>query len=131
TFPGTIPPPIVSDDASMQSGMSSITGATGLTRLTSHPRYGQSVTNPALDPALAALLPATVRVKDLLGNDDAPKNEQNNPMCLSFHLRGVCFAGCRRKTDHDRPLTNTDKNLLSNWVIDQLAKRRASGAIPP
>jgi hypothetical protein len=111
--------------------MSSVTAATGLSQFTNQSRYGSPAHNPSLDPTLATLLPATVRVKDLIGNDEAPKNESNAPMCLSYHIRGICFAGCQRKADHNRPLTPTDKATLSNWVIDQLAKRRASGAIPP
>jgi len=126
---------IVSDDASTNSSVSALTSATGITgasrytALTS--RYGPPVTNPNPDPNLQALLPATVRIKDLLGTDEAPKNEANTPMCISYHIRGVCFTNCRRLRDHDRPLTTTDKTILSNWVVDQLAKRRAAGAIPP
>jgi hypothetical protein len=115
----------------MQSGMSSVSGATGLSRISAATRYGPAVNNTSLDPALSALFPPTVRIKDLLGNDETPQNENNNPMCLSFHLRGLCSSNCRHKLDHERPLTPADKNLLSNWVIDQLAKRRASGTIPP
>jgi hypothetical protein len=125
------PPPTVSDDGSTQSGMSSVTGATGLSQLTKQSRYGSTAHNPSLDPTLTALLPPTIRVKDLIGNDEAPKNESNAPMCLSYHLWGLCFTSCRRKADHNRPLTPTDKATLSNWVIDHLAKCRASGAIPP
>jgi hypothetical protein len=126
---------IVSDDASTTSAVSALTSATGLTgtsRYTSTTsRYDPAVTNPHPDPNLQALLPATVRIKDLLGTDKAPKNEANSPMCLSYHIRGICFANCRRLRDHDRPLTVADKNILLNWVVDQLAKRRAAGAIPP
>jgi hypothetical protein len=90
-----------------------------------------SVANPNLDPSLVSLLPPTVRIKDVIGNDEVPKNEAGYPMCLSFHTRGVCFSNCRRTRDHERPLTANDKTILSNWVIDTLAKRRAAGAIPP
>ena len=127
----------VTDDASTHSNMSSVTGATGTTGLTrgtfgtGHSRYGTAVANPSVDSTLLALLPPTVRIKDLLGTDDAPRNENNKPMCLSYHLRGLCFTNCRRVVDHSRPLTATDKVQLSNWVVDQLAKRRAAGAIPP
>jgi len=89
-----------------------------------------AVTNPTPDTTLSAVLPSNVRIKDLMGTDEAPRNEAGSPMCLSFHIRGACFSNCRRKADHERPLTPKDKQTLSNWVIDQLAKRRAAGAIP-
>jgi hypothetical protein len=126
---------IVSDDASTTSAVSALTCATGLTgtsRYTSTTsRYGPAVTNPNPDPNLQALLPVVVRIKDLLGTDEHPKNVANSPMYLSYHIRGICFANCRRLRDHDRPLTAADKNILSNWVVDQLAKCRAAGAITP
>jgi hypothetical protein len=110
------------------TGVTSPSGATGISKLTR--RTQLAVSNPALDAALQSLLPVTIRIKDLIGPDDVPRNEAGSPMCLSYHLRGICSSNCRRKADHDRPLTPADKAALSNWVIDQIAKRRAAGAIP-
>jgi len=123
-------PSIVSNDAST---VSALTGATGLTgvRTIAFSRYGASITNPSPDPTLQALLPPTVCIKDLIGIDDVPKNETNSPMCISFHLCRLCFANCRRKADHERPLTPQDKTVLLNWVADTLAKSHAAGLIPP
>jgi hypothetical protein len=127
----------VTDDASTHLNMSSVTGATGTSGLTrgtlgtAQSRHGTVVANPSVDSTLIALLPPTVRIKDLLGTDDAPWNESNKPMCLSYHLWGLCYTNCRRIVDHSRHLTAADKAQLSNWVVDQLAKRRAAGAIPP
>jgi len=116
----------------MHTALSSVTGATGLgTAATGTSRYGLPVQNPTLDATLQALLPPTIRIRDLLGTDAAPRNESNSPICLAYHIKGLCFSNCRRSKDHDRPLTPNDKTLLSNWVVDQLAKRRAAGAIPP
>jgi hypothetical protein len=100
----------VTDDASIQSNMSSVTGATGATGLTrgtlgtGQSRYGTAVANPSLDSTLIALLPPMVCIKNLIGTDDAPRNESNKPMCLSYHLRGLCFTNCRHIVDHSRPL---------------------------
>jgi hypothetical protein len=120
----------VTDESSTVSALTNATGITGTARTTMS-QFGNPITNPNQDPALQALLPTAVRVKDLLGQDEAPRNEANSPMCLSYHLRGVCSSTCRRKVDHDRALTQADKTLLSNWIVDQLAKRRAAGAILP
>ena len=125
------PASIVSDDASTVSALTGATGLTGAARTVTSSRHGDPVKNPSPDPTLQALLPQTVRVKELIGGDEVPKNEANGPMCLSYHLRGLCFTNCRRKADHERPLTTTDKAVLSNWVVDTLAKRRASGVLPP
>jgi hypothetical protein len=70
--------------------MSSVSGATGLSRITASTRYGQAVNNPTLDPALSALLPPTVQIKDLLGNDDAPKMK-TTPRC-ACHFICVVFV---------------------------------------
>jgi hypothetical protein len=91
----TTPPTAISDDASMQSAVSALTGNTTVTHITSQSRYGTPVPNPVPDATLQALLPSTVRIKDLLGSDDAPKNEAGSPICLSFHLKGLCFSRCR------------------------------------
>jgi hypothetical protein len=129
--PGSTIPNLASvstDDGSVQTNLSSVTGATGLrTAFTS--RFGTSVPIPNPDPALQSLLPATVCLKELIGNDEVPRNEAGNPMCLAFHLRGLCNSTCCRQPDHARPLTADNKNTLSIWVIDTLAKRRVAGAI--
>jgi len=130
--PGLTP----TDDSSVTgnsnvSGLTNPTMATGYTGLTADTRRtALTVHNTNPNANLQSLLPTNVRIKDLLGPDEAPRGTAGTPLCLSFHLRGICSSNCRRKSDHERPLSAADKDTLSNWVVDQLARRRAAGAIP-
>jgi hypothetical protein len=118
----------ISDDdsgtvASGNTGVSTLTSGSALTQGSS--RSGSFVKNPAVDAALQGLLPPGVKITDLLGSDPVPIGEDNNPICLSYHIRGGCFTNCRRKDNHARVLSPADKQKLSNWVVDQTAKLRA------
>jgi hypothetical protein len=106
--------------ASGNTGVSTLTSGSALTQGSS--RSGSFVKNPAVDAALQGLLPPGVKITDLLGSDPVPIGEDNNPICLSYHIRGGCFTNCRRKDNHARVLSPADKQKLSNWVMDQTAK---------
>jgi hypothetical protein len=86
--------------------------------------------NPAVDTSLQGLLIPGVRITDLVGSDPIPTGKDNNPICLAYHIRGGCYSICRRRANHDRDraLTPTDKQKLSNWLVDQTAKLRAKFA---
>jgi hypothetical protein len=120
------------DDLS-QSSQTAISGLTtpSLATTTGTIRtQNTAVHNPTPDATVQALIPTNVRIKDLVGTDPVPRNEAGTPMCLSYHVRGICFSNCRRKADHERPLSTKDKTTLSNWLVDQLAKQRTAGLVP-
>jgi len=80
--------------------------------------------------ALTVAVPTTlfmtttgVKIRDLLGNGKGPLMEDGSPMCISFHVKGACYTNCRRVANHSKPLSATDKTMLSNWLVDQTAKR--------
>jgi hypothetical protein len=106
--------------ASGGTGVSTLTSGSNLTSGSS--RSGSFVKNPAVDAALQGLLPPGVKITDLLGSDPVPISEDNNPICLSYHIRGGCFTNCCRKENHARILSPANKQKLSNWVVDQTAK---------
>jgi hypothetical protein len=54
--------------------------------------------------------------------------DDNVPICLSYHIRGGCFSNCRRKDNHAKVLSVTEKQRLSNWIFDQTAKLKAKFA---
>jgi hypothetical protein len=91
-------------------------------------RAGTFIKNTAVDTSLQSLLPAGLKITDLVGSDSVPVGEDNNPICLSFHIRGGCFSNCRRKENHSKTLTAAEKQKLSNWIIDQTAKLKAKFA---
>ena len=46
------------------------------------------------------LLPAGVKIKELLADTQPPNNDLGTPMCLSFPLHGGCWSTCVQKEDH-------------------------------
>jgi len=62
---------------------------------------------------------------DLVGSDAIPVGDDNSPICLSYHIRGGYFSNCRRKEKHNKQLSPEEKQKLSNWMVDQMAKLRA------
>jgi hypothetical protein len=121
------------------TGISTISGSatgassviSGLTQGSSTQGSGRSgafIRNPSVDTSLQGLLIPGVRITDLVGSDPVPTGEDNNPICLAYHIRGGCYSNCRRRANHDRALTPNDKQKLSNWLVDQTAKLRAKFA---
>jgi hypothetical protein len=102
-----------SGPASTQSGLSQGSG-----------RAGTFIKNPAADPTLQSLIPPGIKITDIMGSDPPPLDEDNQPICLSFHIKGGCFSNCRRKDNHAKPLSASDKSRISNWIVDQVAKLR-------
>ncbi len=109
-------------------GLSGLTTSSQLTGLLSggsgiSSRQGSLTQNPAVDSSLQALLPTGVKIQDLLGHGKGPLMEDGSPMCISFHVKGACYTNCRWAANHSKPLSATDKTMLSNWLVDQTAKR--------
>jgi hypothetical protein len=80
--------------------------------------------------ALQSLLPPGVKISDLVGSDPVPLGDDNNPICLSYHIRGGCFSNFRRKDNHAKTLPTAEKSQLSNCIVDQTAKLKAKFAMP-
>jgi hypothetical protein len=45
----------------------------------------------------------------------APKDGQDNEICLSYHLKGVCYTNCGRRGSH-KVLTGVAKNNMNTFV---------------
>jgi hypothetical protein len=121
------------DTSTTITGLSTLTPGSTLTgsALTSlSTRSGLFVKNPSVDTALQSLLPATMKIADLVGSDPVPVGEDSKPICLSYHVRGGCFSNCRRKDNHARTLSTSEKAQLSNWMADQMVKLKAKYAAP-
>jgi hypothetical protein len=86
--------------------------------------------NQHVDAALQSSLPTGVTIRELLGNDPAPLGDDNSPLCLAYHIKGGCYNNCRRKANNDKTLSPSEKQQLSNWIIDQMAKLWARFAAP-
>jgi hypothetical protein len=113
--------------SNLSSGLSALGTNSGAT--TGSSRAGTFTKNTSCDPALQGLLPAGIKIADLVGSDPVPMGDDNVPICLSYHIHSGCFSNCRRKDNHAKVLSVADKQRLSNWIVDQTAKLKAKFAI--
>jgi hypothetical protein len=127
----TLDPTKLKDDdtASTATGLSTLTPGSGVasgggTALSG--RSGTFVLNTTVDPSLQGLLPAGVKIDDLVGSDPVPSGDDGTPIRLSYHIRGGCFSNFGQKDDHAKTLSAAEKQKLSNWMVDQTAKLRAN-----
>lgn len=141
--------PYPNDSATVATGLSTLTGTIVGTQPNPNPNAsvmsqgtflsGNTGTGGAsagftrnliVDNELRSLLPPGVKILELLGNDPVPTGDDNNPICLSFHIKGGCYNNCRRKSNHAKTLSAAEKQKLSNWIVDQTAKLKARFTAP-
>jgi hypothetical protein len=131
-FSGKTLPGQTDDASSASTALSTITGDTMRTPLTT--RSGTFVPNNNPVFAIQSLVRPDQKIRNLIGSVPPPLNDDNETMCLSFHVKGGCYSNCRRKSDHDRALTAGEQQRLATYVADRLAAleaAKASGATPP
>lgn len=83
-------------------------------------RAGTFEANPAPNEQLLSLLKPKVKIRELIGPSAPPLNDDQEPLCLSFHLKGGCYSNCRRRSDHTRTLSSDEVTRLANYVADRL-----------
>lgn len=119
------PPSVATTTATTTSTASAdvsvLTTPTALTRATA-PR-GTFQSNLTPDSTLQSLVPGNIRLKDLIGTADPPLSDNNQPICLSFHLRQGCWSNCKRLSTHLKPLSNAEKQRVANFALAQMAAR--------
>ena len=80
----------------------------------------EPLTNPAPDAALLARFARTQkRLGDLAtrGSTHVPlADNDTEPLCLSWHLRGECHSTCKRRTFSHRLLTPTEVSRLNSFL---------------
>jgi len=77
------------------------------------------------DSTLIQLVPANIKLRDLIGTAAQPLADDNSPLCLSFHFKNGCWSNCARKATH-RTLTVSEKQRLADFALAQLPKVKAS-----
>jgi len=112
----------ITDDASLaNSAISGLTGATGLTGV-SGGRSSSMIVNPNSDSHLLSLIPFNKKLKEIIGTSQPPLTDKQEPICLSYHVKGACYSNCRRKKNHSHALTLAEKERLENYIADRLEK---------
>ncbi len=93
---------------------------------------GARIANLAPIQSIAALLPSTIKLKDLMGTAAPPKHDSGAQMCLSFLLRGGCWSNCKRGTQHVSTLSTGEQQRLTQYLTQRLsAVAPSSGATIP
>jgi hypothetical protein len=100
-----------------------ITSRTQQTALTANRERGTFQANLTQDSTLQALVPQNMKLKDLIGTDEVPLADDQQPLCLSFHMRQGCWSTCRRVNTHAKTLSTGEKQRLANFALAQMAKR--------
>lgn len=111
----TVTPPPDADATSLASSTVSTLTSSVLTS-----RNGTFKANPAPNEQLLSLLKPRVKIRELIGPSTPPLNDDQEPLCLSFHLKGGCYSNCRRQADHSRTLSPAEVTRLANYVADRL-----------
>jgi hypothetical protein len=117
-------PSLASASTTSSSEVSAITSPTLPTAQTGRTATvrGTFQANLTPDSTLQALVPANIKLKDLIGTDAPPMADDNTPICLANHLCQGCWSTCKRVANHARHLTNSEKQRLANFALAQLAK---------
>jgi hypothetical protein len=111
----SITTPVLSDAASLASSVAST-----ITSSVVSSRAGTFEANPSPNEQLVTLLKPRIKIRELIGPTSPPLNDDNEAMCLSFHLKGGCYSNCRRRSDHSRTLSPEEVTRLANYVADRL-----------
>ncbi|MGH7974558.1 MAG: hypothetical protein ACREBR_03445 [bacterium] len=67
------------------------------------------------------------RLKPVTDEHAPPPNSTGDPMCVSYHCKGSCYANCNRASDH-RLHTKAEDDALLSWkatYLDKVAKTSA------
>ncbi len=111
-------PSIVTSDTKTASQTSS--SISTLTATVTTARTGTFESNPSPNEQLISLLKPRVKIQELIGPTSRPLNDDQEPMCLSFHLNGGCYSNCKHCTDHSRTLSADEVTHLVNYDTDCL-----------
>jgi hypothetical protein len=85
------------------------------------------------DSMLQSIAPSNIWLRDLMGQDAPPLSDDNQPLCLSFHIRQGCWSTCKQVQTHTKALTVSEKQRIAQYLLAQMAKRpgTATPSIPP
>jgi hypothetical protein len=78
---------------------------------------GSFQANLMLDSTLQSLVPANIKLKDLISQDAPPLGDNNAPLCLSYHMHQGCWSTCKLVANHNKTLLNEEKQWLANFAL--------------
>jgi len=107
----------ISSGSSTMSGLTTPTIPTTPTPAT----RGAVVVNLTPNVALQTLLPATYRIRELIGNSKPPEFDAGGEMCLAYLTRNTCWSNCKRASQHRANLTPSEHTRLEQYIAAQKA----------
>jgi hypothetical protein len=124
SLPGTVTTgSLTSGSSSAASGTRSASDASTVSGLTAPtippPTRGSVVINLKPNSALQTLLPANIKLKELIGNTSPPQLDSGGEMCLSFLTRNTCWSNCKRAAQHTANLNPNEFQRLEQYITQQ------------
>jgi hypothetical protein len=117
-------------DTSVVSGLTTGSGSSTGTQRTPRNR-GTYQINLHPDHSLHQLLPAGVKLKDLIGSDPPPAMDNGTQICLSYFCTAGCWSNCGRIQSHGKTLNQQEKARLVTYLQAQAQKIQARQAPVP
>jgi hypothetical protein len=115
----------LTDASSIVSALTSATGVrstmTGNTASGSRQK-GAWIANLAPEPTLQNIVPANIKIKDLIVTDPPPTLDNGAQVCLSHLICQGCWSMCKRANTHAHVLTSTEKSRVLQYLLDQVHK---------
>jgi hypothetical protein len=74
----------------------------------------------ALSPEIVPIQPNFPAYAFTETHGPPPRNERNQVMCLSFHVKADCWKNCRRKADHKKH-SESDSKKLAKYLASKAA----------
>jgi len=91
---------------------------------------GSFQSNLTPDNTLQSLVPANIKLRDLIGTSPPPLMDDGTPICLSYHMRQGCWSSCRRMGSHGKQLSSSEKQRLATFALHQMAQRQQAPTPP-
>jgi hypothetical protein len=109
---------IVSALTSATAVRSTLTGPT----VTSSRQKGAWIANLAPEPTLQNIVPAHIKLKDLIAKDPPPTLDNGAQVCLSHLVHQGCWSTCKSANTHAHMLTSSEKSRVLQYLLDQVHK---------
>jgi hypothetical protein len=92
---------------------------------------GSFQSNLTPDNTMQSLVPANIKLRDLIGTSPPPLMDDGTPICLSYHMRQGCWSNCRRIGSHGKQLSSSEKQRLATFALHQMSQRQQAPTVPP
>jgi hypothetical protein len=120
SLPGTVTTGSLTSGSTNSGSSHTLSDASTVSGLTSPtlppPSRGSVIINLQPNAAFQTLLPANIKIKELIGNTAPPQLDASGEMCLSFLTRNTCWSNCKRAAQHRTDLYANEIKRLKHYI---------------